>query len=285
MDRNVKELPGAYVLKVGEDTRRYAQDLLLENERLRALVAALRNEKGQLESRLGTMEAVVTEHERTRDLLGALTVERRRLQDQLTRVTDELDRHLEDQRQLRLQLSEVESQNSRFTEEFSQVEQQNNNLTNLYVASYRLHGTLDRLDVLGTIQEIIANLVGSEEHAIFEVDSTKKTLCLVASLGIDSQHYREVPVGSGPIGRVGETGDSFVVAPGRDTVDPQEPNLTACIPLKLNDQVTGAIALFRLLPQKPCFEAVDHELFDLLATHAATALYCTGLHEGASLKG
>jgi hypothetical protein len=42
--------------------------------------------------------------------------------------------------------------------------------------------------------------------------------------------------------------------------------------------VTGAIALFRLLPQKAGFQAVDRELFDLLATHAATALYCSGLH-------
>jgi hypothetical protein len=44
--------------------------------------------------------------------------------------------------------------------------------------------------------------------------------------------------------------------------------------------VTGAIALFRLLPQKPALEDVDHELFELLATHAATALYCTRLHQG-----
>jgi hypothetical protein len=42
--------------------------------------------------------------------------------------------------------------------------------------------------------------------------------------------------------------------------------------------VTGVIALFRLLPQKPRVEEADHELFDLLAVHAAMALYCTGLH-------
>ena len=43
-------------------------------------------------------------------------------------------------------------------------------------------------------------------------------------------------------------------------------------------RVTGAIAIFRLLPQKTGFEEVDRELFELLATHAATALYCTALH-------
>jgi len=34
----------------------------------------------------------------------------------------------------------------------------------------------------------------------------------------------------------------------------------------------------RLLPQRSGFEAVENELFDLLATHAATALCRGGLH-------
>ncbi len=55
----------------------------------------------------------------------------------------------------------------------------------------------------------------------------------------------------------------------------REKDLTACIPLKVDGKVTGALALFRLLPQKQGFEAVDHELFDLLATHAATALHAS----------
>ena len=56
-----------------------------------------------------------------------------------------------------------------------------------------------------------------------------------------------------------------------------EERLTACIPLVLDGKVTGAIAIFRLLPQKAGIEDVDRELFDLLATHAATALYCTSV--------
>jgi hypothetical protein len=284
MDKIVKELAGSYVLKVGEDTRRYAQELLLENERLRALVAALRSEKTQLESRIGTIESLAQENSRTRGLLNETEAEKRRLSEELGRVSEELERHLDDQRHLRLQLTEVETQNRRFMEEFNQVEQQNNNLTNLYVASYRLHGTLDRNDVVSTIQEIIANLVGSEEHAIYEMTPGGSTLSLVASIGIDADRYREVTKGSGPIGRVAMTGDPFVVVDEKDK-DPEEPELSACIPLKLNGEVSGVIALFRLLPQKPRFEPVDHELFDLLATHAATALYCSGLHAEVGPRG
>ena len=40
-----------------------------------------------------------------------------------------------------------------------------------------------------------------------------------------------------------------------------------------------------LLGQKPVLEESDHELFDLLATHAATALYCTSLQQLAGAEG
>jgi hypothetical protein len=276
MKQNDQPMPGSYVLKVGEENRRYAQELLGENEKLRGLVAALKSEKQQLEERLQQMDRVAREHEVVRGLLTTLETDKISLLGQLRRVREELDRHLENQDRLQKQLAQVEVQNRRFSEEFVAVEQQNNNLTNLYVASYRLHGTLDRKDVLNTIQEILANLVGSEEQGIFEVTPDGTALSLVASVGIDAVQYREIRLGAGPIGRAGLSGNLYVVGP--DAADSEEETLTACIPLKLNERVTGVIALFRLLPQKAGLEAVDHELFDLLATHAATALYCTGLH-------
>ena len=52
--------------------------------------------------------------------------------------------------------------------------------------------------------------------------------------------------------------------------------LTACVPLVLDSHVIGAIAVFRLLDQKESKLApLDFELFDLLATHATSALYCS----------
>ena len=58
----------------------------------------------------------------------------------------------------------------------------------------------------------------------------------------------------------------------------------ACVPLKLDDKVTGVIAIFGLLPQKGGIEELDRELFDLLATQAAFARYCTGLHAKVALE-
>jgi GAF domain-containing protein len=60
-----------------------------------------------------------------------------------------------------------------------------------------------------------------------------------------------------------------------DSRPSDEPRLTACVPLKLQERVIGVIAVFQLLPQKARIEPVDRELFELLATAAAAALYCS----------
>ena len=246
---------GSYILKVREDTRRYVQDLLNENEKLRRLVAALESEKTRL--------------------LG----EKMSLQEKLLTLREEVDRIHQEQSDLRRQLAEVEAANQEYSHQYFEVEQQNNNLANLYVASYQLHSTFDRGEVLSAIKEIVINLIGSEELAIYEMDSDGAALRLIGSFGIDPIAYATVPVGSGIIGKTALTGEIFLPGKGLDLArTPREANLTACVPLKLEGKVSGALTIFRLLPQKSAFEGIDYELFNLLATHAATALYLTRLH-------
>jgi len=162
-----------------------------------------------------------------------------------------------------------------FSSRYIDVEQQNTNLANLYVATYQLHGTLDRDRVLAAIKEVIINLIGSEELAIWEMSGDKLTL--LDSFGIDQNEWENVPLDreAGLVGLVAETGQRYVQGEAELVGTGREENLSACIPLKLDDTVIGAIAVFRLLPQKSGFEAIDMELFELLGSHAATALYCT----------
>ena len=147
-------------------------------------------------------------------------------------------------------------------------------LSNLYVASQRLHETLDRKEVLCAIEEILINLVGSEELAIFEVDAGATTLSLISSFGIERERYERRPLDDGLLARAVRTGKTIVVSDETRCAD--EPRLTACVPLRLRERVIGVIAVFSLLPQKPKLEAVDHDLFDLLATAAGTALHNAG---------
>jgi GAF domain-containing protein len=129
------------------------------------------------------------------------------------------------------------------------------------------------------MQEIIINLIGSEELAIFEVNKHDGGLSLLASFGIDAERYRTKPAGVGLIGRTASTGESYLRAQDNDPgAGLDEDQLTACVPLKLEGRVTGVIAIFRLLQQKKGFEQIDHELLNLLAEQSAMALYCTALH-------
>ena len=175
--------------------------------------------------------------------------------------------------------TELEQRNREFADRYLEVEQQNTNLANLYVASYQLSGTLDRARIVAAIQEIVINLIGSEEVGIWELDGDVDALWLIGSFGIDEHHWAGVPLGSGIIGMVAHTGQRFVLSESAVHPFGNEEHLTACIPLKLDEKVVGVIGIFRLLQQKQGLEPLDFELFDLLSSHAASALYCTRMKE------
>jgi hypothetical protein len=248
MQEKEKEPRGSYVHRVREETHRFANDLMAENEKLRTRVAGAESDKV-------------------------------RAQEQLLALQEEIERDRREHVQLQQRLVEIEVENQSFSERFLEVEQNNSNLANLYVVSYRLHGTLERSEVLLVIEEIIINLIGSEELAVFEVNEDGSSLDLVSSFGIEPERYRHIPMGSGLIGQVAVEGRPYIAERRAHEELPENDHLIACIPLKLADRVTGAVAMFSLLPQKSGLGSLDYELFDLLATHAAMALYCSGIQE------
>ena len=228
-----------YVHRVREETQRYTRELLEENQRLRSYAAIARSE-------LATAQAEMQRYATERAAL---------------------DRHLQS----------IEAEGRRYLQQYINVEQQNANLANLYVASFRLHSSFERAEVIEAIKEIIINLIGSEEFAVFEFDEARSHLRLAGSFGIDEAPYRRMPAGRGIIGECVRTGEVFV-APQPATATDGADSLTACIPLRAGGEVIGVVAIFRLLSQKSGVEQLDRELFNVLATHAAAALYCATLH-------
>jgi hypothetical protein len=247
--------PVNYVQKVREDTQRYIQELLAENERLRRLTAELDGERRRVEE------------------------DSARLREQATGLERELEEFRRDRERLERQLSEIELENHGFSHRFTDLEQRNNDLANLYVATYRLHSTLDREEVLEAIQEIVINLIGCEEFGIYELADGANELERVSSFGLDAESFLRVPLGEGWIGRSAATGRAYFAGSApEDERLAGEQDLSACIPLRLDGKVAGLIAIFRLLPQKGGrFAPIDSELFDLLAAQAAPAVYCSKL--------
>ena len=210
----------------------------------------------------------------TRDYVQSLLDEVQRLSRSVAEL--EVEIQTRDERELRLseRMAAVEAESRNFAMRYAEVEQQNSNLANLYVASYQLHGTRDRDRVIAAIQEIIINLIGSEQLVIWEANGDDE-LRQVGSFGVDADEWASVRADDGVIGLCLANRTRFIVHQSLVLPSGHEKKLTACIPLLLDEHLAGMIAIFELLPQKDGLAAVDHELFDLLASHAASALYCT----------
>jgi hypothetical protein len=182
---------------------------------------------------------------------------------------------LESERQDALdRMQALEQENRQFASRFVEIEEENNSLANLYVASFQLHSTLDLEEVLHIVVEIVINLIGAEIFCVYALDERNGMLSPVAAEGRDRSSFPLVSIGEGMIGASVQSGEIA----SRDEDDPSDGEARVSIPLKVGDRTIGAIALFELLAQKQRFSSLDHELFALLAGHAATAMLAAQLH-------
>ncbi|AKJ08132.1 GAF domain-containing protein [Archangium gephyra] len=154
------------------------------------------------------------------------------------------------------------------------VEAELSHLVRLRVATQRLHESLQPLELLDILQDLLINLVGSEMLGIFEREGAE--LVLRVSLGIDAERFRRLPLEEdGPIGRSARSGASWLeelMESGSAQNRTHGPR--ACVPLRLGGHVLGMMVLFGLLPHKPRLEPEDRELLELLATEGGRALFC-----------
>jgi len=183
----------------------------------------------------------------------------------------------EEMNSLRERYRQVEEENKDFASKYVEVEEENNALANLYVASYQLHSTLDFNEVLRIVLEIVINLIGAETFVILLIDDRTNEIIPVAAEGVSIDMVPKVRIGEGIIGAVVKEGESYFAA---DTGSGDVASLSpiVCIPLKIKEHVIGVIAIFSLLVQKSSFTNVDYELFNLLAGHAATAIFSARLY-------
>ncbi len=233
----------SFVQKLTASAQKHAEELFEQNERLKSLVASLEEKQTQISEELSSL----------REERDALRAERTKL------------KHV---------LDEALAQNRRDIERSALVEQQCTSLANLYVATFKLHGSLERADVLAAISEIVVNLVGCENFAVLERDASR--LKLIGEFPTHPSPIRELPADQGFVADIFKTNGPWVA--GRDPLPASAvpPDVTAVIPLRLRSELTGAIVLFNLLPQKGgSFGDVDLELMDLLTAHAATALFAS----------
>lgn len=239
------------IFRKGEE---FTKEILKENEKLRFRIA-------QLE---GTVQKPAEEEVRTYE-------ERiKKLEDEISAITERYHK--------------VEEENKDFASKYVEVEEINNALANLYVASYQLHSTLDFDEVLRIILEIVINLIGADIFAIFLIDEKNNDIVPVSAEGVALDAVAKARIGEGIIGSVTKEGESYFAADISKAGDVAKGEPIVCIPLKIKEHVIGAITIFSLLTQKEGFTNVDYELFNLLAGHAATAIFSARLYTQSERK-
>lgn len=239
------------VFKKGEE---FTKEILKENERLRFKLAEIQ-------------ENLTRSGDSARTKL---------YEDRIKLLEDELA-------SLKDRFSQVEAENKDFAAKYIDVEEENNNLANLYVASYQLHSTLDFDEVLRIVLEIVINLIGAEKFAIYLMDERNYELMAAAAEGVRLQELPRITTGEGLMGGVAKDAESFF-AENIETPASSLDSPIVCIPLKIKEHVIGLISIYSLLTQKKSFSRMDYELFNLLAGHAATAIFSSKLYTQSERK-
>lgn len=232
----------------------FTEELMSENERLRFRIVQLEKDK--------------------MDLSGTLMKEVERLRFENGQLAHKLEF-------LEGRFQQVNNENKDFAQRYVEVEEQNESLANLYVASYRLHSTLDPVEVVQCISEILMNMIGSEEFGLFVVDDETNELVLAGYEGDVAARIARgrIAFGEGLEGMVAHSGEAFFTEDSAETGE-----VCACIPLKIKERIVGVVAIYRLLAHKRGLSALDHKLLELLAGHAATALVSSKLYAAADRK-
>lgn len=207
--------------------------------------------------------------------------ERQRLQ----QLEQECARLQAENEEVKQRVAALEQENQEFADQFVQVEEVNNNLTNLYIASSRLHSTLDRDEALAIIKEVVINFVGAEKFAILVHDDTDDVLRFETGEGFDENEvFPEIKYGEGILGQTAQNKEDYFVegsiVEGSD--DLAKP--LVAIPLVIHDEVIGLLVIYSLFVQKEQLDPIDFQLFSMLGEHAATALFSSALYSKSERK-
>lgn len=177
--------------------------------------------------------------------------------------------------ELERRLATAESDVKELASRLVDSEHQGGRLMNLYVATYQLHATLDPAEVQATIAEIAINLLGAEQFVLLlrKDDAEDYEIALIEGVydGLTPPYDGESYAGGDPM--VDSTLKDGVLRLGPTA----ESQALAAVPLRVQNEIVGALVLLKLLDHKPILRAEDRDLLDLLSAHAASAMFAARL--------
>ncbi len=182
----------------------------------------------------------------------------------LERAGDEAERR---NQELSRRITDLEENLGEMEQLLVRTERQAAQLANLYVATYQLHASLESADVRAAIADIAVNLLGAERFGILLKDESG-TLMASSEAGSDgraSETSAAYPGGDALVDAcLSQCTPQFGPLPGSEAL--------AAVPFVREGEAVGVLVIHAFLSHKPGLNAEDHELLDLMAAHAASAL-------------
>ena len=193
--------------------------------------------------------------------------------------------------ELKTRLADVESDRDELSTKLAEYEQQVGRLMNLYVATYQLHATLDPSEVQATIAEIAINLLGAERFVLL-FWKNESNVAQVAVAGAECEIAFAQGLDGDQSGLYANNlyagGDPMVDATLADGVLRIGPiagsESLACVPLTVQGATVGALVILKLFEHKAALKPEDRDLLDLIAAHAASALFAARVYSTTDRK-
>ena len=143
----------------------------------------------------------------------------------------------------------------------------------VYAARMRLQNAIDQADALDAIREIAANLIGTEEIAVFKVDKRRSELWLYWSFGVDPNKHSVLEVSREPkLKQVLSGKPMYRLKLSNENLLSTDDPVSAVVPIMVDGSACAVIVLFRLFPHKLGIEPVDREICDVLSNCAGRAI-------------
>jgi hypothetical protein len=155
------------------------------------------------------------------------------------------------------------------------TEHQLDRLMSLYVATHQLHAYLDPRQVHSAIAEIAVNLLGAERFVLLLRDEGSSPCQVALSEAVSAE---QTPLFAGATYAGGDPLVDAALVDGALRLGPLAgSSAVVAVPLKIQDEVVGALVVLKLFDHKPGLRPDDRDLLDLLSANAASALFAARL--------
>lgn len=195
--------------------------------------------------------------------------------------TSEGDGHTARIAELERQVEDADRDRVELTEQLIEADQQAGKLVSLYVATYQLHVSLDPTEVQSAIAEIARDLLGAEAFVLLIKDETDGSCDVALTQGdelLGDLFSDDQYTGGDPM--VDATLEDGILRLDREPGS----GVLATVPLRVEDAIVGALVIIKTLDHKVTPLSDDRDILDLLAAHAASALFAARVYSKTDRK-